>query len=144
MMAVSLGGGSSKYASPQLNVTPLVDVALVVLIIFMVVSPMLTRTFRVDVPSQDASEAAPSPDIPLLLKVDADGTLKLRDTTVAMSDLGAHVTQALAAQTKPVLHVDAADAVPYGDVVTILDTCRAAGAKSIAIVTKPTGSTKAE
>lgn len=142
-MGASLGTGDGKHAAPQLNVTPLVDVALVVLIIFMVVSPMLTRTFKVDVPEEATEAASQATTEPLLLVVAADGALTLNRNPIGEVDIASSLPPLLAAQAQPVLHVDAADGVPYGRVVTILDACRAAGAKTIAIVTKPATNTKA-
>lgn len=142
-MGASLGSNGGKHAAPQLNVTPLVDVALVVLIIFMVVSPMLTRTFRVDVPEAATDSPSQASSEPLLLVVAPDGALTLNRTPIGETDIASSLPPLLATQAQPVLHVDAADVVPYGRVVSILDACRAAGAKTIAIVTKPATNTKA-
>lgn len=139
-MAVQSGGGK-KTPTPQVNVTPLVDVALVVLIIFMVVAPMMTKTFTLAIPPEPPKDAQPQPtsDEPLVLTIDGSGTMRINKQVVTPEELPATLPRMLAASRHKVLHFDAEDGLPYGDVVVALDRCRDAGAKSIAIVTKGLG-----
>lgn len=138
-MAINAGGKGGSV-QPHVNVTPLVDVALVVLIIFMVVTPMITKTFWLDIPKP--AEGAPPPanpnDLPLVLTIDKAGIVRLNKQEVSRDELGAKLPGLLAATRGQVLHIDAADESPYGDVVDVIDRCRAAGASSIAVVTKHT------
>lgn len=136
-MAFSTGGAGAKTATPQLNVTPLVDVALVVLIIFMIVAPMLTKTFTLTLPSEAPAAAASAPsDEPLVLTIDVEGALQLNRQAVEPSALAAELRARLAKSEQKVLSVEAADELPYGRVIEVVDRCRAAGATSIAMVTK--------
>jgi biopolymer transport protein ExbD len=138
-MGMAIGNaGKSKRPTPQVNVTPLVDVALVVLIIFMVVAPMITKTFRLQLPPEPKSDApaAPSTDEPLVLTIAKDGAMTINKRPIARAELAATLPRMIAATKHKVLHFDADDAAVYGEVVAALDECRGAGAKSIAIVTK--------
>ena len=129
--------GSGKSPRPVVNITPLVDVALVVLIIFMVVAPMLTKTFSLSIPPEPKDDAPPpQSDEPLVLTLDERGTMRLNKEVVEASQLPSVIPDKLARAKHKVLHVDADDKLPYGQVVTAVDRCRAAGAESIAIVTK--------
>ncbi|MBL9024333.1 MAG: biopolymer transporter ExbD [Myxococcales bacterium] len=142
-MGMALGGSGKDKAGPvpQVNVTPLVDVALVVLIIFMVVAPMLTKTFTLNVPPEQKDEKKPPPtsDDAIVMTLDEAGTMRLNKKVVTPAELQSELPQYLAASRHKVLHFDAADGLPYGQVVVALDSCREAGAKNIAIVTKKLG-----
>jgi biopolymer transport protein ExbD len=123
---------------PGINITPLVDVALVVLIIFMVVAPMLTKTFTLAVPPPTSVNAKPSEevDVPLVMTIDEAGVIRLNRAVVAKEHLAATLPGMIQASKQKVLNVDADDGLPYGEVLEVLDLSRAAGAKSIAVVTK--------
>ena len=139
-MGMALGGsGKGKSGpTPQVNVTPLVDVALVVLIIFMVVAPMLTKTFTLNVPPEPKDDKKPPPTAAdaIVMTLDEAGTMRINKKVVTPTELQSELPQYLAASRHKVLHFDAADGLPYGQVVGALDSCREAGAKNIAIVTK--------
>jgi biopolymer transport protein ExbD/biopolymer transport protein TolR len=79
-MSVGQGGGKKHKVTPQMNVTPLVDVVLVLLIIFMVVTPLLTKQFWINVPKKDDEVQQPQPDDakpPAVLSLAADGSLRI-------------------------------------------------------------------
>ncbi len=143
-MGMSAGSGSGKNPQPQVNVTPLVDVALVVLIIFMVVTPMMAKTFWLNLPKKsDAEAAAPPPNedtksAPLVMTIAGDGTIRVDNTVVRREEIGERLPRMLAAKAedKRVLYFDAHDGVPYGTAVEVLDLARAGGARTIAILTK--------
>ena len=137
-MAMKLGGGDQAVA-PEVNVTPLVDVALVVLIIFMVVTPLLVRQVNLHLPSPDAASAPPSPsdEKPIVVAVDAAGTVRLGRDVVDVAELERRLPRMIAASTSKVVHFDADDSLPYADAVKVVDRARGAGATKIAIVTKP-------
>ena len=134
MAAPSPKGSGPK---PGINITPLVDVALVVLIIFMVVAPMLTKTFTLSLPPESADAPPPKQkQEPLVMTIDQTGAIRLGNRSVAREELSEVLPQILAATGVKVLNVAADDRVAYGEVIEILDLSRAAGAKSIAVITK--------
>ena len=81
-MGMSLGKKAGKTATPNVNVTPLVDVALVILIIFMVVTPLMTKTFWLNLPKQEDKTQPPPPPSkvpPLVMTVDKQGTVRVNN-----------------------------------------------------------------
>jgi biopolymer transport protein TolR len=144
-MAMDLSGGGRKdEVRPTMNVTPLVDVVLVLLIIFMVVTPLLTKQFWLNLPKKDdsAKEEPPPPehDGPVVLSVEKGGTVRLNRAVVERAELEARLARVMAARKDQILYFDADDDAPYGLTVEIMDLARRGGARSIAILTEKPGS----
>ncbi len=140
-MGMSLGGGGKKeQPTPNVNVTPLVDVALVVLIIFMVVTPLMTKTFWLNLPKKEEKEEPEPPpsknNEPLVMTVDAKGVIRVNKTVLAKNEIGARLPRMLAAKRSKILYFDAHDTLPYAQAVEAMDLSRSAGARSIAILTE--------
>ncbi|MCC6217562.1 MAG: biopolymer transporter ExbD [Polyangiaceae bacterium] len=140
-MGMALGnGGDDKHPVPTLNVTPLIDVALVVLIIFMVVTPMLMKQFWLNLPKKEQEEKEPPPtddaNKPLVMTVDPDGTIRVNQTALARGEIRERLPRMIAAKRQKVLYFDAHDDVPYGVAVEAMDLARAGGARSIAMLTE--------
>lgn len=130
-------GGDRRLPPPNMNVTPLVDVVLVLLIIFIVITPQLTKKFWVHVPKQEKREIekkdlANDPSPPLVLRVNGDRTLTVNAATVSYDELPERLKRMFAAREDHILFFDAADDVPYGFAVEIMDRARAGGAVTIA------------
>ncbi|MBK7583296.1 MAG: biopolymer transporter ExbD [Myxococcales bacterium] len=132
-------------AVPVINVTPLVDVILVVLIIFMLVTPMMMKTFWLNIPKaaeaeqENKKDPAASDDAkkPLVATVSASGESTSTSTSFQRARLNARLPRLLAAKENKVLYFDAADDAPYGVAAEAMDLCRSAGARSIAIMSQP-------
>jgi biopolymer transport protein TolR len=137
-MGMGAAPAKGKAPTPVMNITPLVDVVLVILIIFMVVAPMVAKTFALNIPpeSKDDTPAEPTTDEPVVLTIDRGGVMRLNRQVVTEAELPTLIPGMLAAAKHKVLHFDADDKLPYGTVVSAVDKCREAGAGSIAIVTK--------
>ena len=138
-MGMSLGSKSGKTATPNVNVTPLVDVALVILIIFMVVTPLMTKTFWLNLPKKEEKEQPPPPPSkipPLVMTVDQKGIVRINKNELKRADIARRLPRMLAAQKGKVLYFDAHDKLPYGEAVKVMDLARAGGARSIAMLTK--------
>lgn len=137
-MAVgAASGGKKNRATPQMNVTPLVDVVLVLLIIFMVVTPLLSKQFWLQLPRQDAKQAAapPEPNKSVVLTVKKDGVLAINGVDLKKEELKDKVSRVMAARSDKVVYFDAADDAPYSVTVEAMDLARQGGAKTIAILT---------
>ncbi len=133
-MSVRLDHGRDEIEEVhEINVTPFIDVMLVLLIIFMVAAPLATVDIAVDLPSSTAPEQ-PRPDKPLFLTVKPDLTLTLGDATVARDALGARLDETADGNkdTRIFLRVD--KAVSYGDVMEVMNLLRAAGFLKVALV----------
>jgi biopolymer transport protein TolR len=140
-MGVSLGGGGKKgkksTALPAINITPLVDVVLVVLIIFMIVTPMVTKTFWLNLPPKDdkSEPAPPSDNKPLVMTVDKAGVIRVNTTVLTKREVRERVARMLAAKDQKVLYFDAHNDASYAAAIEAMDLSRAGGVKSIAILT---------
>jgi biopolymer transport protein ExbD/biopolymer transport protein TolR len=144
-MAIEIGGpGKKTNVKPAMNITPLVDVVLVLLIIFMVVTPMLTKQFWVLIPKQEEKkvEAASNADKkPVVLSVLKDGTIKVNTDVVTKDALPEKLKRVFAARNGDhSLFFTADDEAPYGISVEAMDLARSGGATPINVLTvKPKG-----
>lgn len=126
------GGRRSGFS--EINVTPMVDVMLVLLIIFMVTAPMLTTGVPIDLPNSKA-KALPGNDEPLSISVSADGNIYLQDTATSLDKLGAKLS-AIAGENKDVrIFVRADKSVDYGRVMKAMGEISQAGFTKVALVT---------
>ena len=131
-MAINTGGGFLN----EINVTPFVDVMLVLLIIFMVTAPLMTQGVEVDLPTTKTVKNLPQDSEHLVLSVKKDGTLYRDEYTVSLDDLGAHLKRLVTSQKKQLcLRADAA--VPYGTVVQVMGEVKTAGIDRLGIVAEP-------
>ncbi|MEW6268396.1 MAG: biopolymer transporter ExbD [Thermodesulfobacteriota bacterium] len=140
-MAMNVGNANGRTVAPAMNVTPLVDVVLVLLIIFMVITPLLTKKLWVHMPKQEKEEVTRQelegdPDPPLVLHLAADGTIRVNDTVVPFDDLAARLRRFFAARDDHVLFFDADADAEYGRAVEVMDRAREGGAVTIATLTE--------
>ena len=136
-MAMTVGPGSGKRVAPQMNVTPLVDIVLVLLIIFMVITPLLSKQFWVHTPKQEKEElkredVQDDPNPPLVLRVAKDRVISVNGADVGFDELADRLKRMFAAREDHVLFFDAADDAEYGFAVQVLDRAREGGAVTIA------------
>src|SRR5687767_13795675 len=115
----------------EINITPLVDVMLVLLVIFMIASPVLAHRASVDVP-QPGPEQQVEPDR-IALRIAADGTLLWNGVEIPEVALGAQLRIEAAKSPQPQLRIDADAAVPYGRVAQLFAATRTAGLDSVGI-----------
>jgi biopolymer transport protein ExbD/biopolymer transport protein TolR len=135
------GAGKKKGRStPEMNVTPLVDVVLVLLIVFMVVTPLMHAHFWIHVPSKPdeaAEPAEPDPsDAPVVVSVTEAGEIRINQDVVADAELPARLHRILAAKGDRKIFFDAADGAPFARAVEVLDLARGGGAAHIAVTTE--------
>jgi biopolymer transport protein TolR len=119
----------------DINVTPLVDVMLVLLVIFMITAPLLTTGVQVNLPKAKANALRQQDDKPIEIALDARGRIYLADKKVTIDQL-AGVLQAIARETTDRrVYIRADDAINYGDVVSVMAAVNGAGFAKIALVT---------
>jgi biopolymer transport protein TolR len=138
MTAPATSSGKGR-ATPHINMTPLVDVVLVVLIIFMIVTLTMTKTFWLNVPPKpDANQepAPPTDNKPVVMTVDKAGVIRINHFEVKKSEIAARLPRMMAGSNQKVLYFDAADDATYGTAIEAMDLSRASGIKSIAILTE--------
>ncbi len=117
----------------EINVTPFIDVMLVLLIIFMVAAPLATVDVKVDLPVSTATPA-PQPDKPVFLSIQADGRMLLNETTVTPATLGPALVTATGANRDQRIFLRADKAITYDTVMQAMNALRAAGYLHVALV----------
>ncbi len=128
--------GLRKGRQSEINVTPFVDVMLVLLIIFMVTAPLLTVGVPVDLPKTEAKQLPPETE-PLTVSVQADGKIYLQESEVTIEALSPQL-QAIAAEGYDRrIFIRADNAVSYGVVAEVMATLNAAGYRNLGLVTDP-------
>ena len=125
--------GDDLVESHEINVTPFIDVMLVLLIIFMVAAPLATVDVNVDLPVSNATPAQ-RPDQPVYVTVKPDLTLAIGNETVVMMDLGPAVSRATGDDREQRIFLRADKEVAYGDLMEVMNTLRNAGFLKIALV----------
>ncbi|NNE18028.1 MAG: ExbD/TolR family protein [Myxococcales bacterium] len=135
-MSFSNDGGGSQSALSEINVTPLVDVMLVLLIIFMVAAPMLTTGVDVELPKADAPRMDIDQDQPLIT-VQRDQRIFLFDEEVSLDVLRERLVTDERIREVDEVFVQADEQVPYGAVAQVLALVRQAGIGKMGLVTDP-------
>ena len=129
----SRGDASDLDVTHEINVTPFIDVMLVLLIIFMVAAPLATVDIGVDLPAT-AAEAAPRPDKPVFVTVKSDLSVAIGEETVARDALGTSLTAATKGRKDERIYLRADKAVSYGDLMEVMNSLRNAGYLKVALV----------
>src|SRR5262245_48740790 len=129
-------GSSGNDAISQINVTPLVDVMLVLLIIFMVTAPILQQGVPVDVPKVSGGPLAGQEE-QLVVNVAKGGEVYLHDTPMPLDQLPEKLRAIVGARPDRQLYVRADQAVPYGVVMRVMGAVRDAGLARVGLVTEP-------
>ncbi len=135
-MGVSLQSASSEDEMTQvsdINVTPFIDVILVLLIIFMIAAPLATVDIPVDLPASTAVRQ-PRPEKPIFITLKADRTLAVGETPLSRMALAASLASLTSSDHSKRLFVRADKTVPYGEVMSLMNDLRTAGYLKIALV----------
>ena len=136
-MAFAVGGGRKGAPQAEINVTPLIDIVLVLLIIFMVMTPVMLKELVAKVP-QKQTENVPRPpgDNPILVELDAQDHVTLNGEPITPEAFAERIGDRLAHDRQKIVFFKVADEANYGRTVRIMDLCKGAGAKTLGIVTK--------
>ena len=131
---------SSLEARPSIkhdiNVTPLADVMLVLLIIFMVITPLIHPGVEVQVPEAEHSTEHPEGEETLVLSLKGNGSIYLNEDILTESDLLPTLTSELGSRRDRVLYLKANELLDYGSVLEVMELCRRAGADEVALITR--------
>jgi biopolymer transport protein TolR len=134
---MAFGGGSDgRRAMTDINVTPLVDVMLVLLIIFMVTAPLIQSGVKVDLPRASAQQMEHSEE-KLVLTITRDKRILLDKAEIPFAELEGKLAANARIQKDKELYLHADRSLPYGTVVEIMAVARRAGVESLGMITEP-------
>lgn len=143
-MGAALGGGGGRHGGGRgyrrsqfndINVTPFVDVMLVLLIIFMVTAPLITAGVTVDLPESSA-KPVPGEDEPLSVTVSADNEIYIQETLVTLKDLGVKLSAIAGEKQDTRIFVRGDKTVSYGEVMRVMGEINKAGFGKVALLTE--------
>jgi biopolymer transport protein TolR len=135
-MAVDASPSREGTTISQINVTPLVDVMLVLLVIFMVTAPIIQQGVQVNLPQTKAS-ALPGSEEPLIVTVAKDGKIYLNDNVIALADLGTKLTAIKKLQADKQVYLRADQDVRYGIVMKTITEIKQAGIEKLGMISRP-------
>ncbi len=134
---MAFGGSGGGGVRSDINITPLVDVVLVLLIIFMVMTPTLLKEMDLTVPEKaDVQVAVPSTTDQLVVSVSREGKIGINREPITEAQLAERMHDLMAARTDKLVFFDIDDDANYGEVMHVMDVCRGAGTKVLGIMTK--------
>ena len=129
-------GRQGSRPMSEINVTPMVDVMLVLLIVFMVAAPLLTVGIPVDLPKTKAQSMS-GDDEPLAVTIQADGTVFLQDTEIEVSEIAPKLIAIAENGYEQRIYVRGDKAIDYGRVMEVMGTINRAGFRRVALITDP-------
>jgi biopolymer transport protein TolR len=135
-MGMNVASKRKHGPSEDINITPLIDVVLVLLIIFMVLVPSTMKQLQATVPRKDDANTKTVPPSQIVLKIGPQGQLSLDAETVTPANLRQVMGQRLARDTDKVVFFDVDPDARYGAVIRFMDIVKGAGARKLAIVSK--------
>ena len=136
MAFVNRLGSRSRRASAEINITPFVDVMLVLLIIFMVAAPLMQQGIDIDLP-ETTTQALRVQNNPLILSVRKDGRYFLGRSEIQLADLVSKLQAVFEARDSKEIYLRADRAAAYGTVVKAMAAAQNAGSKQLGIITEP-------
>ncbi|MFA7453212.1 MAG: protein TolR [Desulfobulbaceae bacterium] len=131
-----INGGNRRGLMAEINVTPFVDVMLVLLIIFMVTAPMMTQGLEVELP-QTTDKALRQEEEPLVVTMSREGEISLGKVTVSPVQLSQQLGSMADEEKKRPIYLRADKNVAYGDVVQVMDVIKNAGFEKLGMITQP-------
>jgi biopolymer transport protein TolR len=136
-MAPMGGNGDDLVPLSEINITPFVDVMLVLLIVFMVTAPLLTSAVTVNLPA--AATQAPQPQDPLVITIDGGGEVWLKDEKVAADALAARLNALHGQSPDQAIYLRGDRGIAYGRLMDVMDTLQTAGFAKVSLATGPKG-----
>ena len=131
-----MAGGNSQELMSEINVTPFVDVMLVLLIIFMVTAPMMIQGLNVDLPEASA-KPLDSEKEHLIITIDKDHQVHINEYQVTLDSLSARLVKILQSRGDREVYLKADKNIPYGIVVQVMAEIKGAGVEQLGMITEP-------
>ena len=137
-MAISTGSAGSSAVKADINVTPMIDVMLVLLIIFMIVTPLIAAGFKATLPKGKNLDSRPEGEGEIVLGIDAAGNYFLNTRAIPAGTLEDQLRSIYAARTEDkILYFKADNQLKYGRIQEAVETARRAGVRVMAAITEP-------
>jgi biopolymer transport protein TolR len=132
-------GGSKGGAMSEINVTPMADIMIVLLIIFMVITPMLSKGVDVKLPQAGNTKERKDDPKSIVVAVKKDGTTFLNGVKVENpdQDLANQIRERLEEVQDKVIYLKGDEGIAYGEVMRVMDICRAGGVEEVALIAEP-------
>ena len=124
-----------KKPMSAINVTPLVDVMLVLLIVFMITAPLLTVGVPVDLPKTEAGQLSAESD-PLIISINKNGEVFVQDSLVELENLQSRLKAIANVNNRTRIFVRGDEIIPYGDILSLMGKIQSAGYERVALVAK--------
>ena len=141
-MGMSAGKGGGRTTMAEINVTPMVDVMLVLLIICMVTAPLIQQGVKVNLPETKA-QPVEAPEKKLVLTVDANKKVFIGEVEIPLAELEEKLKANAKLQAEKELYLHADRDLPYGVVVDVMAAAQKAGVTNLGMITDPMGAPKA-
>lgn len=135
MAPLNGGGDDDLVPLADINITPFVDVVLVLLIVFMVAAPLMTAAVPVDLPQ--VSAAAPRPDEPVVISIDRDGAVWLKEDKLAAEHMPARLAALHGERPDAPVTLHADRAIVYGRLMEVMEAVHQAGFAQVSLATAP-------
>lgn len=130
-MAMAVGGGGGMNS--DINITPFIDVLLVLLVIFMITQPMLRKVLEIQVPKEEQSQATTQPSTNIVIEIKQDGSMSINTQPVAKANLLARFHEIYDVRPDKLLFIKVHNDRPYSEVIEVIDIARGAGVKVFGI-----------
>lgn len=135
-MAISSGGGDSDEVLSEINITPMVDVMLVLLVVFIITAPMMTNAIKVNLPETEATVQIEEPKKPVVLSIDEQGRIYLDKDEYSLEVIESELANRKLQDPEIRLNLNADETVPYGKVAKVMVLIEKAGITSLSFVTE--------
>ncbi len=134
---MGMGGGSKKGPKSDINITPYIDILLVLLIIFMVITPVRQMDLDVKVPQAPAEgqQSTPDPSV-IVVSVGEAAQIAINQDPTDIGSLGSKLQEIYSARANKNMFISASPKLPYGDVVKVIDIAKGAGVGDIGLITE--------
>ena len=132
-MGISMGKTGSSSVS-DINMTPMIDVLLVLIVIFMIAQPMMQKTMDIQLPKEERNPTQTQPSTNIVLQIEQGGVYKINTLQVPRAQLQQKLNEIYANRPQKIIFVKAGPDIVYQDVIAAMDAARGAGVKVIGAV----------